>query len=113
MEIGRPDSPPGSSGEPIRIVYVPRPGLFAIAITNAILNIITLTVFRFWGRTRVRRHLWSCVHINGEPLEYTGTGSELFLGALIVFAVFGLPVMAIYLFVALRFGPQHPALSGL
>src|SRR5438552_2449559 len=106
-------SAPGAAGETVKITYVPQPGLLWIAIGNAILNVLTLTIYRFWARTRVRRHVWNCVHINGEPLEYTGTGTELFLGALIVFAVFGLPIAVVYLVVTLRLGPGHPALAGL
>jgi uncharacterized membrane protein YjgN (DUF898 family) len=95
--------------EPVSIVYRRRPGLLGIAIVNALLNILTLTLYRFWGKTRVRRHIWSCIRINGEPLEYTGTGGELFLGALIVFAVFLLPLIGLSLILVLTFGPEHPA----
>ena len=106
-------SAPPAAGETITVSYVPQPGLLWVAVSNAILNVITLTIYRFWGRTRVRRHVWSCVHINGEPLEYTGTGTKLFLGALIVFGVLGLPIALVYLVITLRFGPGHPALAGL
>jgi uncharacterized membrane protein YjgN (DUF898 family) len=100
-------------GETVTITYVPRPGLIGIAIVNALLNLLTLTIYRFWARTRVRQHVWSCVHINGEPLEYTGKGSELFLGALLVFALFGLPIVLLYLGLALWLGPEHPGLAGV
>jgi uncharacterized membrane protein YjgN (DUF898 family) len=102
-----------AAGERVTIAYLPQPGLLRIAIVNAILNLITLTIYRFWGRTRVRRHVWRCVHINGEPLEYTGTGGELFLGALIVFGVLGLPIGLVYLVLTIKLGPEHPALVGV
>ena len=87
-----------------------KPGLGQIALVNALLFVLTLTIYRFWAKTNVRRHIWSCVHINGEPLEYTGRGTELFLGALIVFGLFILPIFAVVLTMQLWLGPEHPAL---
>lgn len=101
------------AGEPIRIDYVPRDGLLKLAIVNFLLGIVTLSVYRFWAKTNVRRHIWSCVHINGEPLEYTGRGMELFKGALIVFAIFGLPFIIAISAINLAYGPQHPAIFGV
>ncbi len=106
-------SPPQAAGEPIRIEYVPRQGLFALSLINFALNLITLTFYRFWAKTNVRKHIWSCVHINGQPLEYTGRGLELFMGALIVFLVFGLPAFLLIMTVSLIYGPQHPAIAGV
>jgi uncharacterized membrane protein YjgN (DUF898 family) len=104
---------PAPGGEAIAVTYVERPGLLRIAIVNAILSVLTLTIYRFWARTRVRRHVWSCVRINGEPLEYTGTGMELFLGALIVFFVIGLPVVLVNIAIHLLLGPEHWLLIAL
>jgi len=95
---------------PISIEYIEKPGLGRIALVNFVLTLVTLSIYRFWAKTKVRRHIWSCIHINGEPLEYTGRGSELFLGFLIVFAVFILPVFVTAFVLQLMFGPQHPAL---
>jgi uncharacterized membrane protein YjgN (DUF898 family) len=100
-----------ANGEHIHVTYVPRPGLGTLAIVNFLLNVVTLSIYRFWAKTRVRRHIWSCVHINGEPLEYTGTGKELFLGALIVFLVFILPLVALVVGLSLWYGPEHPLIS--
>lgn len=104
---------PQSAGEAIRIEYVPRQGLFALSLINFLLGLLTLTLYRFWAKTNVRRHIWSCVHINGQPLEYTGRGIELFLGALIVFLVFALPAVILVVAVSLIYGPQHPAIAGV
>ena len=78
--------PAGRRRKSLRFDYVPRPGLLKLTLVNLLLNIVTLTIYRFWARTNVRKHIWACVHINGQPLEYTGKGIELFKGALIVFA---------------------------
>jgi uncharacterized membrane protein YjgN (DUF898 family) len=58
-----------------------------IAVTNALLIICTLGVYRFWASARQRRYLWSRTHVIDDTLEWTGTGKEMFLGFLIVIAV--------------------------
>lgn len=68
-----------------KIVYDGRLGpLYGIFIKNLLLNIITLSIYRFWGKTNLRRYIWSHMRFQGEALEYTGTGGELFIGFLIV-----------------------------
>lgn len=65
----------------------------ALALKNLLLNIVTLSLWRFWGKTRVRRLLWSNTTLWGDPLEYAGTGRELFLGFLIVVFLIFAPMM--------------------
>ena len=65
---------------------------FKIFIVNLLLMVVTLGIYRFWGKTRMRRYLWGHVEILGDRLEYTGTGKELFLGFLVIFAVVLLPL---------------------
>jgi len=86
-----PDVKPPAAPERLNFSYVKRPGLLKLTIINFLLGVITLGFYRFWAKTNVRKHIWSCVHINNEPLEYTGTGMELFKGFLVVFGVFVLP----------------------
>ncbi len=106
------DSPP-SQPFALQFSYEPRPGLLKIAVVNFLLGIVTLTIFRFWAKTRVRRHIWSCIHINGEPLEYTGTGGELFRGFLMVFGLFILPYVVVSAGLGLWLGHDNPSLAGL
>ena len=101
---------PVAPGIPISVTYVRQSGLFRICIVNFLLNLVTLSIFRFWAKTKVRRHIWSCVRINGEPLEYTGTGMELFLGALVVFLILILPIIIAIWAITLLLGPNHPAI---
>lgn len=96
--------------ENLNFAYVRRPGLWKIMFTNLFMGVITLTIWHFWGKTNVRRHIWSCIHINGEPLEYSGTGGELFRGFMAVFVVFILPVLLIMGWLSLSLGPSHPAI---
>lgn len=58
-----------------------------IAITNALLIVCTLGIYRFWATARQRRYLWSRTHFIDDSLEWTGTGREMFFGFLIVIAV--------------------------
>ncbi|MEZ5830098.1 MAG: YjgN family protein [Dongiaceae bacterium] len=62
--------------------------LYGIFIKNLLLSIITLTIYRFWGKTNVRRYAWSHTGLQGQRFEYTGTGGELFIGFLIVAGVY-------------------------
>jgi uncharacterized membrane protein YjgN (DUF898 family) len=58
--------------------------LYWIFIKNLVLGIITLTIYRFWGKTNIRRYAWSHTSLQGQRFEYTGRGGELFVGFLIV-----------------------------
>ncbi len=72
-----------------------RGALFKIALMNALLTILTLGIYRFWAKTRIRRFFWSNIRIHKEPLEYTGTAMELLIGFLVVLAIL-VPLFAVY-----------------
>ncbi|ARJ67512.1 hypothetical protein WV31_18535 [Magnetospirillum sp. ME-1] len=67
-------------------------GMIRLALVNLLLSILTLSLYRFWGKTRVRRLLWGGTRAWGDPVEYTGTGKELFLGFLLALGVIYLPL---------------------
>ncbi len=75
--------------------------LFLIFIVNLLLTILTLGVYSFWAKSRVRRYLWSQSRFDDEPLEYTGTGRELFVGYLLAMGLLLLGVLALVLVGAL------------
>ena len=95
-----------SKPEKLTFSYVKRPGLLKLTLVNFLLGVITLGFYRFWAKTNVRRHIWSSVHVNGEPLEYTGTGMELFKGFLVVFFVLLLPYILAVAVISLVQGPE-------
>lgn len=61
--------------------------ILRIVLGNLALTFLTLGIYRFWAKTRVRRYFISRISFLGDPLEYAGTGMELFKGFLIVLAV--------------------------
>lgn len=79
--------------------------LILLVLKNALLNILTLTLYRFWAKTAVRRHLWNHTRFLGDPLEYTGVGKELFLGFLLVLFVVLLPLAVANQVLTRIFGP--------
>jgi uncharacterized membrane protein YjgN (DUF898 family) len=101
-----PQNAPDPGPEIVRFAFVNRPGLLKLTIVNFLLGLITFGIYRFWGKTRIRQHIWSSVHINEEPLEYTGTGWELFKGFLFVLLLILLPAVALVSAVQMIYGPQ-------
>ena len=55
--------------------------LFVIYLVNALLSIVTFNIDYFWGKTKLRRYLWSHTQFMGDRFEYLGTGKELLRGA--------------------------------
>lgn len=80
------------------------PDLVGLSFKNVLLNIVTLSFYRFWAKTEVRRRIWAGVTLNDEAFEYTGRGMELFKGFLIAAVVLGVPLV-ILSFLAQLLGP--------
>jgi uncharacterized membrane protein YjgN (DUF898 family) len=87
-------SPPSATVPHISWVHPPG-GFAGLSVLNGVLRILTLGVYHFWGKTEVRQRIWSAVRINGEPLEYRGTGGELLRGFLVVFFLILLPMLLV------------------
>jgi uncharacterized membrane protein YjgN (DUF898 family) len=97
----------------LRFEYDGRHVPFAkIVAVNALYQMLTGMIFRFWARTRERQYLWSHVRLGGDRLEYTGTGLELFLGFLIVMAIVMFPVIGGFTLVMVLFGDE-PVIFGV
>ena len=88
-----------------------RGALGALMLRNLLFSILTLGIYRFWGRTHVRRFVWRHTALLDDSLEYLGTGGELFIGFLIAVAVL-LPVFAAYSLLQFLFAddPGHALL---
>ncbi len=57
------------------------------------LTVVTFGIYRFWGRTRIRKYIWNHTSLLDERLEYDGTGGELFRRFLVAGAVIILIVL--------------------
>ncbi len=97
---------------PSRPIYDGKLGeLYGIYLRHLVLMVLTLGWSRFWGRTRLRRYLWSHFSILGDRLEYRGRGLELFIGFLIVLAV--LAIWGGVLWLIWHFTLRHNPVPGL
>ncbi|WP_421906054.1 YjgN family protein [Mameliella sp.] len=76
--------------------------LFGLALKTGLLTVVTLGIYRFWQKTRIRKYIWSSVDAGGDTFEYTGTGVEKFLGFLvaIVFLAIYVGIIQMVLFYA-------------
>ena len=88
--------------------------LFPLALGTGLLAVVTLGIYRFWAKARIRRHVWGQVRVGEDALEFTGTGLEMFLGflmAVVVLAVYLAVVQVILFAVGIRFliDPQSEA----
>jgi uncharacterized membrane protein YjgN (DUF898 family) len=74
-----------------------------LMVRGALLQVVTLGIYRFWLTTDARRFLWANTEIDGDSLEYTGTAIELFLGFLIAVALL-VPFYVLLFFGTLELG---------
>jgi uncharacterized membrane protein YjgN (DUF898 family) len=92
-----------------------RADLFALVLKTGLLMVLTLGLYSFWARTRLRRWMWSSVRPGGMPLEYTGEPLEKLIGffvaaVLLVFYI-GLGMMVILFFSLNITGDPLPGLG--
>jgi uncharacterized membrane protein YjgN (DUF898 family) len=79
--------------------------LLGIHAVNSLLALLTLGIYQFWGRVRIRRYVMSQTALAGDRFAYHGTGRELCVGFLKAFLVFGLPVAVLMGLAALEVVP--------
>lgn len=54
--------------------------LLRIFVVNNLFTVLTLGIYHFWGKAKIRRYLYSSTEFMGERFTFTGTGRELFVG---------------------------------
>jgi len=69
--------------------------LFGIHVVNILLTIITVGIYYFWGKVRVRKYLYSQTELMGDRFAYHGTGKELFIGWLKAIVIIGVGLFVI------------------
>lgn len=67
--------------------------LFAMRVVNLLFSLLTLGVYSFWGKAKVRRYLCGQAEFDGDRFAFHGNGRELLLGWLK-----GAPILAIIIF---------------
>jgi uncharacterized membrane protein YjgN (DUF898 family) len=66
--------------------------LLGIHVVNVLLTIITLGIYYFWAKVRVRSYILSQTEFVGDRFAYHGTGRELLFGFLKAVLLFGIPL---------------------
>lgn len=64
-----------------------RRSVFWLALKTGVFTVLTLGIYRFWMKTRLRRWYWSSTRPGGTPLEYVGDPYEKLLGFLIAVVI--------------------------
>jgi uncharacterized membrane protein YjgN (DUF898 family) len=75
--------------------------LMLIMLRGYALMIPTIGLYRFWQATWKRRFYWQNTVIDGDPLEYTGTPSQLLFGFLFALAFF-LPIYVAFFYASMQ-----------
>ncbi len=85
--------------------------LFGIHIANLALTLLTLGVYHFWAKTKVRRFTCENARYMDEPFAYLGTGKEIFVSSLkFIFKVVLPTILILFAFAALN--PEFAPLVG-
>ncbi len=69
--------------------------LFGIWIVNVFLMLVTLGVYYFWAKVRIREYLLSQTSFEGDRFAYHGSGKELLVGWLKMMLCIGIPYIAL------------------
>lgn len=56
--------------------------LFLLWLANGVLTLLTLGIYFAWGKVRLFKFFYSNIEFAGSRFRFTGTGKEIFLGAL-------------------------------
>jgi uncharacterized membrane protein YjgN (DUF898 family) len=109
VRFGPQVEPPATTT--LRITQDVRTGeVFRIFLNTLALTVLTLGFYRFWGRTNLRRYVWSHVSVLGDRFEYTGTARELLNGFLRVATVMTVLSVA-YFGAGLLLDDAHPRIG--
>ena len=107
--------PPDAGGGAVRqefFFYGAGGSLFGIFLVNTLLTLLTLGVYHFWAKVRIRRYLMSQAEFEGDRFAYHGTGAELFFGFLKAALVFWLPVFVLNIGMTLMLRTRGRAIAG-
>lgn len=43
--------------------------IFKLALKTSALTLVTLGIYRFWAKTRIRKYIWSSAEVDGDRFE--------------------------------------------
>jgi uncharacterized membrane protein YjgN (DUF898 family) len=66
--------------------------LFGIHVVNVLFTLLTLGVYFFWAKVKVRAYLLSETEVEGDRFAYHGTGREMLVGFLKALVFFFIPI---------------------
>lgn len=66
--------------------------LLGIHVVNVFLTLLTLGVYFFWAKARVRRYLFGQTAFAGDRFAFHGTGGEMLRGFVKALVIFGIPI---------------------
>lgn len=93
---GHPTSPQTADRTARQLAYDGKASeILVLFLTNVVLNILTFGFYRFWGKTRIRRYVWSHMRIGADRFEYCGTGLEIFVSFMVILIVFYIPFIGV------------------
>jgi uncharacterized membrane protein YjgN (DUF898 family) len=88
--------------------------LFGIHVVNVLFTIVTIGIYYFWAKVRIRSYLLSQTEFAGDRFAYHGTGKELFLGFLKAVLLIGIPLAVVELAARLiARGPIAQVVAGI
>jgi len=87
--------------------------LFGMHIVNVLLTLLTLGVYRFWAKSRVRRYMLGQSELAGDRFAWHGTGRELAVGFTKAVVIFLGPMAGLRVLGALSGDPLIQRLTGL
>jgi uncharacterized membrane protein YjgN (DUF898 family) len=74
-----------------------------LVLRGALLQVVTLGIYRFWLYTDMRRFLWASTRVEDDTPEYAGTAAELLIGFLIAIGIL-VPIYALFFLGSLELG---------
>src|SRR5688572_7759422 len=90
--VPRLTSPPAPSGSRHAGLLGSGAALLGLHVVYVLLTLVTLGVYFFWAKVKVRAYLLSGTEFDGDRLAYHGTGREMFVGFLKALVFFFIPI---------------------
>lgn len=85
--------------------------IYLLFFSNLIFTSLTLGIYTFWAKTKIRKLIIGHMSLDGDNFEYTGTGKELFLGFLKASFLYIIAIFILDYFAKMIILTQNPILT--